>query len=107
MIFRSTKSLLIAATMMAGISMASAQSNDGARAATDVRKAMEQFSAKRDAALAVRQELLNQLKGATEVERKAILEKLQSQQKELLEAQRALGKQIRDDMRKQRETVRP
>lgn len=111
MTLRTTKLLLIASALAAGAGMASAQSNDGARAgapaAADVRKAMEQFNAKRDAALAVRQELLNQLKSANEQERKAILEKLQAQQKELLETQRALGKQIRDDMRRQRESVRP
>lgn len=111
MILRSTKLLLIASALAAGAGMASAQSNDGARAsapaAADVRKAMEQFNAKRDATLASRQELMNQLKGATEQERKIILEKLQAQQKELLETQRALGKQIRDDMRKQRESLKP
>lgn len=65
---------------------------------------MEQFNAKRDAMMAERQALLNQLKGATEDQRKAILEKMQAQMKDLLEAQRALGKQTRDEIRKLRQS---
>lgn len=69
---------------------------------SDLQKLIQQFATRRDSMLADRQALLNQLRNATAEQRKAILEKMESQQKELLEAQRALGKQIRDDMRKLR-----
>lgn len=70
----------------------------------DLQKLIDQFNTKRDTILADREALLNQLKNATEEQKKAILEKMQAQQKDLVEAQRALGKQIRDEMRKLRQT---
>jgi hypothetical protein len=69
----------------------------------DVQKLINQFSAKRDTLIADRQALVNQLKGATADQRKAILDKMQAQEKELVDAQRALGKQLRDDLRKLRQ----
>ncbi len=68
-------------------------------AAGDVKKDVEKFSAQRDTMLAERQALLNQLKTASDEHRKAILEKM----KELSETQRELSKQLRDDLRKQRQ----
>ena len=70
-----------------------------AAASGDVKKDMEKFSSQRDAMLAERQALINQLKNATEEQRKAILEKM----KEMGDAQRELSKQIRDDLRKLRQ----
>ena len=75
----------------------------GAAKAADVQKLIDQFSAKRDTLIADRQALVNQLKGATADQRKAILEKMQAQEKELVDAQRALGKQLRDELRKLRQ----
>ena len=72
--------------------------------AADVKSAMDQFSAKRDAMLQERQALLDQLKNATAEQRKAILDQMQAQQKDLLETQRALGRQIRDELRKLRQS---
>jgi hypothetical protein len=72
--------------------------------APELQKLIDQFSAQRDTLLADRAALLEQLKNATAEQRKAILEKAETQQKELIEAQRALGKRIRDEMRKIRET---
>jgi transcription initiation factor IIE alpha subunit len=47
---------------------------------------------------------VNQLKAAaTADQRKAILDKMQAQEKELVDAQRALGKQLRDELRKLRQ----
>ena len=66
----------------------------------DVKKDVEKFNAQRDAMLAERQALLTQLKSATEAQRKAILEKM----KELGDSQRELSKQIRDDLRKFRQS---
>src|SRR5436305_2029712 len=51
-------------------------------AATDLPKLIEQFNAKRDAMLNDRQKLLDQLKGATDEQRKAILDQMQAQQKD-------------------------
>ena len=76
----------------------------GATQPADVQKLVDQFSAKRDSLIADRQALLNQLKVATPEQRKALLEKMQAQEKELVDAQRALGKQMRDDLRKLRQS---
>ncbi len=70
----------------------------------DVKKSIEQFNAKRDAMIADRQAMLDQLKNATAEQQKAILATMQAQQKDLLEAQRALGRQIRDELRKLRQS---
>jgi hypothetical protein len=72
--------------------------------AADVKSAMDQFTAKRDAMIKDRQALLDQLKDATADERKAILDQMQAQQKDLLETQRALGRQIREELRKLRQS---
>ena len=72
---------------------------------SDLSKLIDQFTKRRDSMLADRQALLDQLKSATAEQRKEILEKMQAQQKDLIEAQRALGKQIRDEMRKLREST--
>jgi hypothetical protein len=66
----------------------------------DLQKLIAQFNSQRDAMLANREALLSQLKNATEEQKKALLEKLDAQQKDLLDQQRALGRQIRDEMRK-------
>jgi len=68
-------------------------------APADVKKDMERFNVQRDAMLADRQVLVNQLKSATDEQRKVILEKM----KELGDAQRELSKQIREDLRKLRQ----
>lgn len=73
--------------------------------ASDLQKLIQQFNSRRDTLLASRQALLNQLKTATTEQRKEILQKMEAQQKDLLDAQRALGKQIRDDMRKLRQSL--
>ena len=76
----------------------------GAPKSADVQKLIDQFSAKRDTMIADRQALVNQLKAAaTADQRKAILQKMQAQEKELVDAQRALGKQLRDELRKLRQ----
>ena len=89
------------------VSAEKASAKAAAPAPADVQKLIEQFNAQRDSVIADRQALLNQLKNATADQRKAILEKLQAQQKDLVEAQRALGKQIRDDLRNLRPTSAP
>ena len=72
---------------------------------SDLSKLIAQFNKRRDSMLADRQALLDQLKNATAEQRKQILNKMQAQQKDLIEVQRALGKQIRDEMRKLREST--
>jgi hypothetical protein len=104
----SLKKPLLAAIFAVSVVFCAAQTAPSAPTAVkpqaaDVQKLVDQFSAKRDTLIADRQALLNQLKGATAEQRKAILEKMQAQEKELVDAQRALGKQIRDDLRKLRQ----
>ena len=114
----SLKKLLLAAILVASVGLGAAQTippappavkpTEVSKLATvqvtaDVQKLINQFSAKRDTLIADRQALLNQLKGATAEQRKAILEKMQAQEKELVDAQRALGKQLRDDLRQLRQ----
>ena len=86
---------------------AAAAAKDAAASAANVQKLMQQFNTKRDAMIANRDALAAQLKSATEAEKKAILDKMETQQKELLEVQRALGKQIRDEKRKLRPSATP
>lgn len=69
----------------------------------DIQKLIDQLSKQRDGMLADRQKLLDQLKGATEENRKKILEQMQQQQKDFAEAMRELGKAQRDEARKLRE----
>ena len=69
----------------------------------EVQKLVDQFGKQRDTILANRQKLIDQLKGATEEERKAIIEKLQQQQKDMADQMRELSKLQRDEARKQRE----
>jgi len=114
----SLQKLLLAAIIAASVGLSAAQTippappavkpTEVSKLATvqvtaDVQKLINQFSAKRDTLIADRQALLNQLKGATAEQRKAILEKMQAQEKELVDAQRALGKQLRDDLRQLRQ----
>jgi len=114
----SLNKLFLAAVLAASVGLCAAQTPpstppavkpaDAAKAAgasqpADVQKLIDRFSAKRDTLIADRQALVNQLKGATADQRKAILEKMQAQEKELVDAQRALGKQLRDDLRKLRQ----
>jgi hypothetical protein len=114
----SLKKLLLAAILAASVGLGAAQTTPstppavkpadvakvaGAAKSADVQKLVDQFSTKRDTLIADRQALVNQLKGATADQRKAILEKMQAQEKELVDAQRALGKQLRDELRQLRQ----
>jgi hypothetical protein len=72
-------------------------------AGADMQKLKDQFSARRESLLADRQALLNLLKNATADQKKAIMEKVEAKQKELLDQQRALGRQIRDELRKMKQ----
>jgi len=68
----------------------------------DLQQLIHQFSARRDTLMANREALLNQLKTATAEQKKAILAKMAAEQKDLIDSQRAMAKQIRDEMRKLR-----
>lgn len=72
--------------------------------ATDVEKLREQLDSRRAAVLSERTRLLEQLKTATEEQRRAIFAKMQEQQDAFVEAAREMAKQARDDARKQRQT---
>ena len=101
--------LLFAATLLSagGVQAADAPRPDRTTMAAkspELQKLIDQFNSQRDSLLADRAALLEQLKNATAEQRKALLEKAENQQKESLEAQRALGKRIRDEMRKVRES---
>ncbi len=113
----SLKKLLLAAILAGSVGFGAAQTTPstppavkptdvakvvGAAKSADVQKLINQFSTKRDTLIADRQALVNQLKGATADQRKAILEKMQAQEKELVDTQRALGKQLRDELRQLR-----
>jgi hypothetical protein len=86
---------------------AAAAAKDSAKTKGDLQMLMQQFNARRDALLATHEALLNQLKTATAEQRKAILEKMASDQKELMDAQRAMAKQMRDELRKLRQATPP
>ena len=61
----------------------------------------DQFKAKREQFIADRKALIAKLQGATEAERKQILEQLKAEQKNRIDEQRALAKQIRDAAKEQ------
>lgn len=95
--------LMIVAASLAVCGAVRAADNKAEKPAADVKAAMDQFSAKRDAMLKDRQALFDQLKNATDEQRKAILAQMKAQEKDMLETQRALGRQIRDELRKLRQ----
>ncbi len=77
-------------------------------AAAEMQKAKDDFKNQTDAILAERQKLIDQMKGATEEQKKAIKAKLEEQMKHFADAMRELGRQQRDEARKMREnTARP
>jgi len=96
--------MIVAASLAVCGAVHAAEAPAKEKPAADVKAAMDQFSAKRDAMIKERQALLDQLKNATAEQRKAILDQMQAQQKDLLETQRALGRQIRDELRKLRQS---
>ena len=108
------KPLLFAILAMTGVGLCGAAETPAgaAKSATkaaaavspESQKLIDQFNAQRDTVIADRQALIDQLKNATAEQRKAILEKMQAQQKDLLDAQRTLGKQMRDELRKLRQS---
>ncbi|MSU23724.1 MAG: hypothetical protein EXS32_07870 [Opitutus sp.] len=99
------KSLLATILLLAGASVSGAAETPAAAAATaGTQKLIDRVKAQGDQVIADRQAMIDQLKNATAEHRKAILEKMQAQQKDLLDAQRALGKQIRDELRKLRQS---
>lgn len=75
--------------------------------ADNLQKAKAQFEAGRDKFLSDRQKMLDQLKTATEEQKKVIIEKMEEQKKAMAEASRELAKQAREDARKQRQTGTP
>jgi hypothetical protein len=99
-------SLMLAATINAADSRpAKPEKPDLATSVSpDLQKLIDQFTQQRDALIADRSALLEQLKNATADQRKALLDNAEAKNKQLLEAQRSLGKRIRDEMRKLRET---
>src|SRR5207302_9310952 len=100
-------SLMLVAALLAVSGGVRAAENKAEKPAADVKAAMDQFSAKRDAMIKEHQALLDQLKTATAEQKKAILAQMQAQQKDLLETQKALGRQIRDELRKLRQSQPP
>jgi hypothetical protein len=72
--------------------------------AKEVHEVLAEFRTIREGYLAQRKALLEQLKGASEEKKKEILEQLRKESAERDEEERALGKQIRDDLKKLRET---
>jgi hypothetical protein len=69
-----------------------------------VQGVLQKFDAQRDAMMAERKALLDKLQAAkTDAERKAILDQLKAEQKTNIDEQRALGKEIRAEMKKLRD----
>lgn len=74
--------------------------SDNAKA---VHALLDQFKAQREEYTASRRMLIERLKTCTEEEKSAIIEQLRLEQRERVEEQRALGKQIRDELKTLRE----
>ena len=72
--------------------------------AKDVHAVLDQFKTLREGYLAERKALLEKLKTAKDDEKKAILDQLKADSAKREEEERALGKQIRDELKSLRET---
>jgi hypothetical protein len=72
--------------------------------AKEVHEVLAQFRTLREGYLAERKALLEKLKGAKDDEKKAILDQLKADSAKREEEERALGKQIRDELKSLRET---
>lgn len=68
-----------------------------------VHKVIADFQMQRDQYLAERKTLLEKLRTATEAERKTILEQLRAENEKRADEERALGKQIREELKKLRD----
>ena len=75
--------------------------------AKDLQQTREQLTARSEQFLAERQKLVDQLRTATEEQKKAILAKMEEQRQAALEASRELAKRAREDLRKQRQNATP
>lgn len=71
--------------------------------AKEVHLVLQEFRTLREGYLTRRKELLESLKGANEQQRKTILDELRTESSAREEEERALGKQIRDDLKKLRD----
>lgn len=67
---------------------------------------LNQFREQRDQYIAARQALMERLRTCTDAERQQILEQLRLENQARVAEQRALGKQIRDELRRLREQRR-
>ncbi|HUR56553.1 MAG TPA: hypothetical protein VM029_02510, partial [Opitutaceae bacterium] len=70
-----------------------------APAAKELQRTREQLTARSELFLAERQKMIDQLRTATEEQKKAILAKMEEQRQAMLEASRELAKQAREDLR--------
>jgi K+/H+ antiporter YhaU regulatory subunit KhtT len=101
----------IALCAMSAVAMAAdaavEKGKSAAAAPVDIQKLVQQLGAQRDSMISEHEALAKQLKDATDVQKKAILEKMADQKKAFEEATSALHKQIRDEQRRQRQSVVP
>ena len=115
-------SLLATALLVAGVSLCGAETGASAAAkSAPVPAAKEKAQAnapsraelqkkandQRDAMIAEHEALAKQLKDATEAQRKLILDKMQAEKKRFEEVISALHKQMRDEIRQQRQNPVP
>jgi len=89
---------------------AAAAAKDGTKkgpGSTSLQDLMRQLQQNREAMIANHDELAKKLRDATEEEKKAIKERMESQMKQFEAQQGALHKQIRDEQRRQRQNTVP
>lgn len=79
---------------------------DVSKLPADLQALVAQFRDQRHSFLEQRKALFEEMKAMTDEQRKARMEELRSQNKDALVAQRQLAKQIRDELRKLRESRR-
>lgn len=118
----SFRNALLAAGLLVGATLASAQTTNATATAptagagktpavrpampplpTEIQNLIKDFATQRDAMLAARKALLDQLKAATtDADKQAIIAQLRAQMQDLRADQRELGKQIREQLRELR-----
>ena len=105
--------LLVAGSLLIAASGAFAQpttpppnpnASDNAKA---VLALLQQFKTQREQFIADCKALIARLQGATDAERKQILEQLRTEQQSRIDEQRALAKQVRDAAKEQRRNREP
>lgn len=95
--------LLLAASSLSAQATPTPPNENASDNAKSVLKMLQDFKTQREQYIAERKALIAKLKGATETERKQIIDELRAEQQTRIDAQRELAKALRDAAKQQRD----